>query len=194
MDMIPLGRREAHLWERDPHDFCSERLFEAERFEGDVLDPACGIGRICLAGRQAGLVMLGTDLVVRASGFGQADFLKWRPEQPVENIVSNPPFGIAERFVRHALLVARRKVAMLLPSKWVQGDKRSRWLETTPLKRVLFLTPAAVHAARCSDRGRHRAWQRHGRLCVVCLGTRLSRPANSRLASTGGLRRCPTWA
>ena len=61
--------------------------------------------------------------------------------QRTENIVSNPPFGIAERFVRHAPLVARRKVAMLLPSKWVQGDRRSRWLEATPLKRVLFLTP-----------------------------------------------------
>ena len=70
--MIPLRRREAHLWERDAHDFyvepawCSERLFEAERFEGDVLDPACGIGRICVAGRQSGLLMLGTDLIVRA--------------------------------------------------------------------------------------------------------------------------------
>jgi hypothetical protein len=64
MNLIPLRRREAHLWERDPHDFyvepawCSERLFEAERFEGDVLDPACRIGRICVAGRQAGLLIL----------------------------------------------------------------------------------------------------------------------------------------
>ena len=57
------------------------------------------------------------------------------------NIVSNPPFGIAERFVARALQLAERKVAMLLPANWVQGDKRSRWLETTPLAKIWFLTP-----------------------------------------------------
>jgi hypothetical protein len=30
---------------------------------------------------------------------------------------------------------------MLLPATWLQGDKRSRWLETTALARVLFITP-----------------------------------------------------
>jgi hypothetical protein len=112
-----------------------------EPFSGGVLDPACGIGRICAAAYRAGLSATGTDLVLRGAGVRQADFLKWPPGQTVANIVSNPPFGIAEQFVAHALTVARGKVAMLLPSKWVQGDERSRWLETTPLRRVLFLTP-----------------------------------------------------
>jgi hypothetical protein len=57
------------------------------------------------------------------------------------NFVCNPPFGIAEQFVTHALKLARHTVAMLLPTIWLQGDRRSRWLETTPLKRVLFITP-----------------------------------------------------
>jgi hypothetical protein len=30
---------------------------------------------------------------------------------------------------------------MLLPANWVQGDKRSRWLQQTPLLRVWFITP-----------------------------------------------------
>jgi hypothetical protein len=59
----------------------------------------------------------------------------------VDNIVCNPPFGIAEKFVARALTKASRKVAMLLPANWVQGDKRSRWLETTPLRRVWFIAP-----------------------------------------------------
>jgi beta-xylosidase len=33
------------------------------------------------------------------------------------------------------------KVALLLPATWHLGDKRSRWLETTPLRRIWCLTP-----------------------------------------------------
>jgi hypothetical protein len=64
------------------------------------------------------------------------------------NIVSNPPFGICgDRklktypFVERCLERAERKVALLLPTKWILGDERSRWLEATPLRRVWFLTP-----------------------------------------------------
>jgi hypothetical protein len=64
-----------------------------------------------------------------------------------DNIVSNPPFGLCDSkkgkpgFVELALRRAQRKVALLMPANWVQGDKRSRWLETTPLQKVLFLSP-----------------------------------------------------
>jgi hypothetical protein len=57
------------------------------------------------------------------------------------NITSNPPFDVAEKFVEKALKLAERKVAMFLPANWVQGDKRSRWLAGTPLRRVWFITP-----------------------------------------------------
>lgn len=143
----PLRKRESHLWSRDPHDWyiepewCSARLFEAEAFTGRIWDPACGSGRIVVSARDAGLDAIGTDIVDR--GFRQTcvSFLDCGDECREPNIVSNPPFGIAEKFVAHALNLADRKVAMLLPANWVQGDKRSRWLETTPLRRVYFLAP-----------------------------------------------------
>lgn len=140
----PLRKRESHLWDRHAEDWyvepswCSTRLFEAERFEGQVWDPACGMGRIAEAAAAAGLPWICTDLIDRGRG-GNRDFLL--ETLRTSNIVSNPPFGIAEQFVAHALKLAERKVAMLLPANWVQGDKRSRWLETTPLRRVYFITP-----------------------------------------------------
>lgn len=149
----PLRKRESHLWDRhaddwyvEPH-WCSERLFQVEPFEGTVWDPACGMGRIVLGAGSAGLVSFGTDIVERAPHpicINTRDFLECPPRPAIPNapnIVSNPPFGIAEKFVAHALKLAERKVAMLLPANWVQGDKRSRWLETTPLRRVYFITP-----------------------------------------------------
>lgn len=144
----PLRKRESHLWDRHPQDWyiepnwVSERLFTAERFEGRVWDPAAGSGRILQSAHEAGLEVIGSDVVCRVPGAYQAvDFLECTVEAGEPNIVSNPPFGIAERFVAHALELAERRVAMLLPANWVQGDKRSRWLETTPLRRVYFVTP-----------------------------------------------------
>jgi hypothetical protein len=141
----PLRKRESHLWQRDEHDWyiepiwCSARLFEVEKFEGGIWDPACGSGRIPQAAIDAGLEAVGTDLIARWQRTKVQDFLQ--AGTGAFNIVSNPPFGIAEAFVVHALQLAERKVAMLLPANWVQGDKRSRWLEATPLRRVWFLAP-----------------------------------------------------
>jgi hypothetical protein len=142
----PLRKRDSHTWQRDPHDFyieplwCSERLFATIPFVGEVIDPACGSGRIVEAARRAHHCAEGWDIVDRGfPGTKVRDFLTSR--EPICNFVSNPPFGIAEPFVAHALELARHSVYMLLPTIWLQGDRRSRWLEATPLARVLFIAP-----------------------------------------------------
>jgi hypothetical protein len=141
----PLRKRDSHLWRRHPQDYyiepkwCSERLFEMERFRGSILDPACGSGRIVRSAVAAGYTTFGSDIVSRHPDFPVSDFMDEVRE--CDNIVSNPPFSIAEKFVARALHFAPGKVAMLLPANWIQGDKRSRWLEKTPLRRILFITP-----------------------------------------------------
>jgi hypothetical protein len=167
----PLRKRESHLWARDPHDFyvepgwVSQCLFEVIPFVGEVIDPACGSGRIVEAARRAHHASAGWDIIDRGfPGTKVRDFLSTR--EPVCNIICNPPFGIAEKFVAHALELARHQVCMLLPTIWLQGDKRSRWLETTPLARVLFITPrpsmpprAAIEAGQKPGNGtRDYAW------------------------------------
>lgn len=143
----PLRKRESHLWERHADDWyiepswCSERLFATEKFEGGIVDPAAGSGRIVRSAEASGLSAWGCDLTDRGglTNGVPRDFLEATARQ--SNFVSNPPFGIAEAFVKRALDLADRKVAMLLPANWVQGDKRARWLATTPLRRVYFLAP-----------------------------------------------------
>lgn len=141
----PLRKRESHLWRRHEHDFYVEpqwvsvRLFEFESFRGGIWDPAAGLGRIVLAARSVGLDVVASDIVDRGAADYTGNFFAASKRAP--NIVSNPPFSIAEKFVKHALWLATDKVAMLLPSNWIQGDRRSRWLETTPLYRVWFIAP-----------------------------------------------------
>lgn len=140
--------KDAHLWARHPQDWyvepewCSRRLFEVEDFNSmePIIDPACGMGRIVVAGRVKGFITLGHDLVKRSTWCSaEEDFLL--DTTPRCSIVSNPPFGIADQFAGHALSVAKRKVALLLPTKWMNGAKRGAWLETTPLRRVWLLGP-----------------------------------------------------
>jgi len=156
----PLRKRESHLWSREVRDWyvepqwVSQRLFEAEPFDGHILDPAAGSGRIIEAAAAAGYQIFASDIVSRAPFVREADWLSasWADQFGMvpapRNIVSNPPFGICDRakdrpvgFVDLCLERASGKIALLLPANWVQGDKRSRWLETTPLYKVLFISP-----------------------------------------------------
>ncbi len=164
----PLRKKESHLWEREADDhYCepawtARRLFEAERFEGVVMDPACGFGNIPNEARRAGCAAVGWDIVPRWTEapyaldeqiiFGVGDFMTADITIPPDNIVSNPPFKLCNlqpkdsefehfAFARECLVVAKRKVALLLPSKWIQGDEKAAWLATTPLYKVLFICP-----------------------------------------------------
>ena len=136
----------AHTWDRDQHDWyvepkwCAERLFDVELFD-KIHDPACGRGTIVDAALARGYRASGSDIVKRRDHpfeFECCDFLtstKWHL-----GIVSNPPFGCAEEFVRRALTLAP-KVAMLLPALWMTGQKRASWLKGSDLRRVDILTP-----------------------------------------------------
>lgn len=141
----------SHLWDRHPDDWyvepswCSERLFAVHSFEGAIHDPAAGLCRIVDSARAAGYYAVGTDIECRdpKRPIVRQDWLE--PSIAVaDNVVSNPPFKHCNDdapFVMKSLIRARRQVALLLPAAWVQGDKRSRWLEQTPLRTVYFLTP-----------------------------------------------------
>lgn len=159
----PLRTRKSSLWAREKNDWyvepewVSARLFEEERFEGRVHDPACGGGNIVKSARAADLYATGSDIVRRIEEDDDPDdiicdyvedFLESDRGAFTDNIVSNPPFKLCDDrktgrfpFVEMALKSAHRKVALLLPSNWIQGDKRAAWLATTPLRRVWFISP-----------------------------------------------------
>lgn len=147
--MAQRREKDAGIWARDPHDWyvesewCSRRLFESERFLGEVHDPACGMGNIVKSAQLCGVRAIGHDIINRSRLFCsyEINFLDKDWPYPVDNFASNPPFGIADQFVSLAINRAKYKVAMLLPATWHFGSKRAAWLKTTPLRRVLALTP-----------------------------------------------------
>lgn len=135
----------SHIWQREQHEhyvepaWCSERLFQVEKFDGGIFDPCCGFGTIPKAALAAGYSVRASDLVDRGYGMAhQGNFLEMK-ESPQPNIVCNPPFDIFREFATHALSLPNvQKVAMI----WlVRTLPAARWLEQTPLAKVYLLTP-----------------------------------------------------
>lgn len=140
---IPVYGRADDEWYVEP-GWCVDLLLRVERFEGSCWDPACGGGTIPKAFARLGQRCLGSDLRDRGYGTAPIDFLAG--DHPVVDcIVCNPPYGhgkTAEAFIRRALTLARRKVAMLVNEKFVYSQQRYAlfWHEQTRPTKLWFLS------------------------------------------------------
>lgn len=154
---------------RDPRDFYAEDprasrlLFRSERFIGRVLDPAAGRGTIIDEAKAAGHPTIASDVEDRGWGYRRHNFVDPSDRlaiPPCANIVTNPPFGLCDHrpykpgapadlppglppfpFIRAALQFAALKVAMFLPSDYLTGINRNRFLDGSPLYRVYYIAP-----------------------------------------------------
>ena len=133
--------RNSHIFERHEHDryvepaWCTKRLFAVERFAGLIWDPACGLGTILKAARDAHYSSYGSDIAQDAIGTLQDFFTAASPVKGF-SIVTNPPFGLIHEFAEHALELGALKVAMICP---VARLNAAHWIEL--LARVWLLTP-----------------------------------------------------
>jgi len=110
-------------------------LCRVERFDGPIWEPACGDGAISRVLSEHGNDVVSTDLVERGFGRGHIDFLmEYTTMAP--NIVTNPPYKIADQFAAHAVSLATSKVAFLMRLVWLAGQRRRRMFESTHLARV----------------------------------------------------------
>lgn len=118
-----------------------------------IWDPCCGMGNTLLAAHDRGIVTYGSDLVenVAYRNFGGFAPLIFTPGNFLEqtaapapcSIICNPPYsyvpGIAEAFARHALTLSSRRVAILMPSKWLASQARYQLFTDHPPQAVLHL-------------------------------------------------------
>jgi hypothetical protein len=147
--LIGAASRNSHIWERHANDWyveprwCSIRLFEKEKFHGQIYDPNCGWGRILRSAKDAGHAVRASDIVIRPSGDAEIDAIKYAADfrdcvDPADNIVSNPAFRALPNFAQLALKLAKYKVAIIFP---VARLNAAHWLTDAPLRRVWLITP-----------------------------------------------------
>jgi hypothetical protein len=134
--------REVDDFYRTPY-WCTDALCRVEQFDGGVWEPACGDGEISEVLRWYGYEVTSSDLISRGYGW-TADFLAFRnlqipPQHP--NVVTNPPYRLAEDFVHAALAMRSPKVAMFLRLAWLEGGRRKASIfDRTPPSRVWVMS------------------------------------------------------
>ena len=114
-----------------------EALLAVEQFNARVWEPACGAGHISRVLQQHKHRVISTDL--NNFGFGETgiDFL-FESDKRAETIITNPPYKLANQFVRHAINIGIKKHAWLLRLAFLEGQARYDMLyKANP--------PASVH-------------------------------------------------
>jgi len=136
-------------YERDPYDFyvedvpCVVSFFEAGGWFRPIVahDPCCGNGNIPSVAASLGIEMTGADLINRAAGrYPVRDFLADEIVYP--NIITNPPYKIAEEIIRHALSHVHPGglVAALVMEKFLYSQGRQPLFALRECEKVLILS------------------------------------------------------
>jgi hypothetical protein len=154
-------------------------LCKLERFKNPILEPSCGEGHISKQLIANGYEVVSRDLVDR--GYGEvADFLFFNNEQWNGDIVTNPPYAAAQKFVEQALNMVRPggKVAMFLKLTFLEGKSRWELFKAAPPHSCMgqLLALEVRHEWRFQQVRK----QRH-RLCLVHLGERIQRTSRNTL-------------
>lgn len=107
-------------------------------FTGLINEPCCGDGAMAEVLKTAGYPVRSSDIISR--GYGSTfDFLKIHTR--LENVVTNPPFNVAEDILEHALAITNQKVCLLLRTAFLESKRRyEKFYKARPPTQLLVFT------------------------------------------------------
>jgi len=115
----------------------AEWLIKIEDLNENIWECACGEGHLSKVFVREGFKVMSTDLIDRGYGKGGVDFLKLH--QPYAgDIVTNPPYKLAEEFLKKAmeLIYDGNKVCLFLKIQWLEGKARKELFKKYPPKTI----------------------------------------------------------
>lgn len=131
-------RQKDDFYPTPPH--ATEALLSRESFKGSIWEPACGDGAIAKILESKGYTVYATDKYDRGYGVYDIDFTSWDYRQTFNrklgNVITNPPYKLAQEFVEKSLECTTGKVAMLLKLNFLESARRYEMFKRTPLKTV----------------------------------------------------------
>lgn len=112
-----------------------------------IWEPCCGQGHLSEVLKANGYEVKSTDLVDRGYGTGDVDFL-YEYEKWDGDILTNPPYGIAQKIVEHALdlILEGNKVVMFLKLTFLEGKSRRKMFDENPPKNIYVFSERQVCA------------------------------------------------
>lgn len=142
-------REENDYYATDP--IAAKLLLDVELQLNNIWECACGEGHLAKIFAKAGKLGKATDLINR--GYGNVeDFLLNNETYKNGDIVTNPPFKYAQKFVEHALnkVDNGRYVCMFLRLLFLEGQARKNLFEKYPPKTV-YVFSSRVNCAKNGD-------------------------------------------
>lgn len=141
--------------EREENDYYAtdpkavEMLLDVESFNPRIWECACGEGHISEVLKNHGYNVWSTDLIDR--GYGDVkDFFSFNAQvKDKTDIITNPPYRYAKKFVEHALEIVQEgcKVAMFLKIQFLEGRARKALFDKYPPKKV-YVFSSRVNCAK----------------------------------------------
>lgn len=103
-----------------------------------IWEPACGEGHLSKAFESAGKVVYSTDLIDRGYGLGGYDFLFYNNLIWNGDIITNPPYKLAQEFIEQSLKAIHkgRYVCMFLKLTFLESKERKKLFLDYPPKFV----------------------------------------------------------
>jgi hypothetical protein len=102
-----------------------------------IWEPACGAGAISEVLIQSGRKVISTELEERGYGMSGIDFLQF-PTLLAPEIITNPPFSLATKFIEHAFELEADRIILLLKLTFLEGQARKSMLEQHLSKVYVF--------------------------------------------------------
>lgn len=122
-----------------------------------ILGPACGNGAISkILQDTGGYTVISQDLYDWGYGVGGVDFTDC-PIVDVDAVITNPPFKYSSEFAYKALSCTKSrlgKVALLNRVQWLEGIKRKKLFQETPLSKVLVFSRRIPRMHRFDHEGK----------------------------------------
>ena len=112
-------------------------VFKEIGLSNNIWECACGMGHLAKPLEDAGYTVRATDLIDRGYGSVQ-DFLETK-DQWDGDILTNPPFKLAEEFIEHSMDILKngRKALFFLKIQFIQSKERKALFEKYPPKYIL---------------------------------------------------------
>lgn len=140
--MSPTRQRKDNDFYATP-EWATEAILKEIWLDGSILEPAAGQGHIAKVLKetypQSEIVC--TDLIQREEKFGipitgGIDFLHHDYGRKFDNVITNPPFTLAQEFIEKALSIANDRVVIFAKIQFLEGEKRKSLFDNKALKYV----------------------------------------------------------
>ena len=128
-------------------------LFAREFFYTKIWEPACGCGNISKVLESKGYNVISTDLYDRGYGKSGVDFLTAELPFECNTIITNPPYALADDFVKHAMdiLPIGGRYFALMNLSYLAGQKRFKEIYDKGYLHAIHVYPHRINCYKNNE-------------------------------------------